>query len=372
MERSRNLDSMTVLPNRRRPRLVIHRRDAAAAAAGLVAFGRAQTGWDRTLIRIAGMSVRAGLGRVMPVSPEWSRVAAGIEDRSRAALGLRDVAMSFRVSTERPNHKPVGCVVDVQTQQVVAFAKLGVDPSSRELVAEEERILRSLWAGGVPPSLRIPQVLSRDDVDGVLLLLISPISPSGTNAAPVRSLPLSATLDVAGLSPATSGTLATSTYWQVMASRLDRLERADGGPITSGLREAFDHICETAGDRVLTFAFAHGDWNPANMAWVDGQLGVYDWERASHDRPSGIDAIRFLISTAEGRSVAEHVRSVLNNRSHSVETTGVRGSDLLLLVVLDAMEMAYRYREARLHHQLRMVDPGHWRVLIDLLTELSK
>lgn len=164
-------------------------------------------------------------------------VERSIESYLSEVLGTQ-VQVTLRVRpARRPNRKPILEAWD--ESRLVAFAKIGDNPYTRELVDAEALALTRL--AGLPLRTVVPpRVLHHGNWQGQSVLVLSPL--------PVRAWP--------------------------------------GRPADSLLSAAVKEIAETGPGAW------HGDLSPWNIAPSgDGRLLVWDWERYELGVPPGFDAL---------------------------------------------------------------------------------
>ena len=260
---------------------------------------------ERAGRRLARAALHSELATVRLGSPVWihtgeDSLCANIEDLLDHAVNL-----SARFGPPRPNQKPVLRVTN-SLGELVAFAKIGWDPLTRELVRHERSVLTELSskASSMIEWASIAGFSTWRDLD---LLITRPIEirQSRTHRSPVA-----ATDAIARLGDRTTGRLESLPFWRRVSTFL--------GPGHA------EQIAKRAAETEVCCGFSHGDWTPWNMVCGPDKVGVWDWERAAHGVPVGLDALHFeyqrlLHRSAEPESAfAEALRSV---RTKSYETS---------------------------------------------------
>ena len=276
-----------LLPTPGRPRLVVpagHRRAAGRAVHRQLTGRRPRTRAARLLLRAA---VASGLADRLPPGPLLVSGPSGADcvDRVLAGvLGRQGLLVSLPLSPPRANRKPVLQVCD-RAGRALAFVKVGHDPLTRRLVAAEGDSLEQLASAGLR-GVRVPAVLARLAWNELDLLVLEPLPLSRRRlGGPVaRTALLAAVREIAalGASPATGW--ADSPYRPALAGQL-----ADCGAAAASLLGHLQALDATAPQ--LALGAWHGDLNPGNVALVEEQSLVWDWERFEHGVPLGFDLL---------------------------------------------------------------------------------
>lgn len=272
-------DGYVVLPSPRRPHLLVptgvggatmlrerhSRRRTVAAARRVAAVGLAgrTRGW------------RAPWPRLVLTDPAW--------DELQSLLGADPAIPQARpgvmLGPPRANRKPVFRVFDAEGS-TVAFAKMGLNELTDELVGQEASALRQV-ARLELRGIEVPPVLDDRRWRGRRLLLIGALTGAGGPRQTTR-LPEEATRE-----------LSERGADEVPLAALDLMSSA-AGPVTGVLGAARDTLLTTHADTRVPVGASHGDWSPWNMAWAGDRLQVWDWERFEVGVPRGFDAIHFL------------------------------------------------------------------------------
>lgn len=172
----------------------------------------------------------------------------------------------------RANRKPVVLVVDGHGE-LVAVAKLGLNPVTRPLVRREALALREVREG-LDGIVHVPRLLGSVSGPEVDALLMAPLPPAAAGCRPSRQQ-LVDLVRVVGRVDQSAG--------------LDLREVAVH-PRLAPLRSAINEIARrTRGAQVGSF---HGDLHPGNLAMAqDGRPILWDWERWGHGAPVGFDLL---------------------------------------------------------------------------------
>lgn len=328
-----------LLPNARRPRLLVpagSRRAAASAVRGYGAAGGSLAARALAAGLRAGLAQRAFRDRVHVGGGTPSLLAHLSE-----ALGTELLA-SLYLSAPRANRKPVLQLLDVAGRRV-GYAKVGVDPLTTRLVRAETAALRRLAAADLP-GLVVPRVTYAGSWHGHEVLVQSALPvPSGRGRA-VRPEPLTvATRLVADLDRDGAGPLTTTAFWRRLCARVAGLP---DGPAAAGLTAVLAALGDHVGRAHVETGSWHGDWTPWNMRAVPGGLAVWDWERFAAGVPRGFDALhhglqRDLMAGALPPTAA--VRRCLDGAAERLSPLGVEAAEATTLCYLT--ELATRYAE---------------------------
>jgi hypothetical protein len=335
----------TVVPNAAAPRLLLpsrRRRVAAAAIRQAIApSGRSA----RLRQAMLGWLFRIGIGR-------WSLGDVVFRDRLRigSAGSLRavlagafgvDVELCVRLGPPRANRKPVVAVLD-RRGIAVAFAKLGVDPLTRDLVADETAALVALARRDVAPA-RVPAVrYAGVRSDGVAILAVDalPVADASPGAEPERCSPVAAAMRAVAGRPF-AARLSGSDYLAGLAARVDALGDRPG---TAPLRAAIDQAARC--HLLIDFGAWHGDWNGGNLALRGPEVLLWDWERYSTGVPVGFDALHYALHeevTVRGTDPVPAVAWLAGHATAPLSAVGVPPAHASALVALYLVEIATRY-----------------------------
>lgn len=249
---------LMVLPGLRRPRLIVPAGRKAAAAA-VRRYGEPNSARTRMASRALAVTLGTGLGRLVlrdRVRIDVPAGAATIESYLAEVVG-EPVAISLHLGAPRANRKPVLQVLTA-AGETIAFAKVGVNQLTTELVRAEHDALGQLAAAQLR-TIRAPRVLSCDSWHGLEVLVLSAL-PVWQQRDPLRPGQLSAAMaEVARIGGLSTGPLAASEYWRRLR---DRLDGAGNGADHDALRAAVAQLTVAAGTQTLAFGAWHGDWTP--------------------------------------------------------------------------------------------------------------
>ncbi|MER7004581.1 hypothetical protein ABT297_16245 [Dactylosporangium sp. NPDC000555] len=286
-----------VVPNARRPRLLVPADDRRVAAAAVRRYAEPQSRLARLKRDTVVAALRTGLSGLL--LRDRLRVRAA-EDTIDAYLGRTlgtELRLSVHIGPARANRKPVLQLLD-SAGRTLAFAKLGTSALTRALVRAEANALAAVGEAGLT-SVRVPEVLhaGRWGEHEVLVQSALPVwRPRSALTAPRLA---GAMLEVARCCGTSHGALDGSGYWTRLGARLAAIaDHAEG----AALRTAAERIARAAGRVELSFGSWHGDWAPWNMASLADAVLVWDWERFTPGVPIGFDALHHALQVGIGHS----------------------------------------------------------------------
>lgn len=284
---------MIAVPNIRHPRLLVPANSTKVAAAALARYARPPSRLARLKRDAAVWALRAGLSRFL-LRDRITMVADDPDADSLAVYlsGLLDTPLhvSVHIGPARANRKPVVQLL-TDAGQTIAFAKLGVNPLTQRLVADEtealQRLAKSELATVTVPAIRYAGQWREHQV------LVQQALPVWTDRVAVQPGRLAAAMrEIAGLDGISNRRLDDAEYVLRLRDRLDALDdTADARELRASATQLLD---ASIGDR-LTFGAWHGDWTPWNMAMLAGTCLVWDWERFCLDVPLGFDALHYRL-----------------------------------------------------------------------------
>jgi len=338
-----------VVPDVRRPRLLVPARSRRIAAAAVRRYAEPQ-GRVAKLKRDAvvaalrtGVSAMVLRDRIRVYGPAGGTVDAYL----RAALDA-DLAVSIHIGPARANRKPVLQLIAADGG-TVAFVKLGTGPLTRRLVRAETAALKAL-AHAALADVTIPTVLHSGHWQGHQVLVQSALPVWEPRAALGPQRLARAMREVAFCCGTSKGWLATSPYWAELRERLTAVaDRPDGAALHAAARD----LAARAGDTDLRFGAWHGDWSPWNMAPLAGTVLLWDWERFTLGVPLGFDALhhelqRLIQSQPDAAAAVEATvgRAAALLAPFDVPAATAELTALLYLVDLAARYLADRQAEA--------------------------
>jgi hypothetical protein len=281
------------LPSTSRPRLLAPTGGPPAAAA-LGQFNDSMTQPARVRKWAVGQALRIGTGKLRrhdqvavvgePIRPDADLLGSVLPDM----LGERVVSAVVLGPGRRPNAKPVLQLLRADGR-VLAYAKIGWNDLTRDLIANEHKALAS-WEGEPPTTFAVPRPLGSTMWNRHSILLVSPAPQRVFRSGPRNDPPPTRTVrEVAAHGGIEEVELANAPYVARLRAYADRVSDDEG--IRSTARSAIASTIDRDGNRKIAVGTAHGDWGPWNMSRVDGTLHVWDWERATDGVPIGTDVL---------------------------------------------------------------------------------
>jgi hypothetical protein len=288
-----------VIPNVRKPRLLVPAGDRRIAAAAVRRYAEPQSRLARLKRDAVVAALRTGVSGLLlrdrlRVSPAGDTIDAYL--RSALGDGLR---LSVHIGPARANRKPVLQLLDA-AGGTLAFAKLGTSALTRTLVRAEAGALATVGSAGLT-ALRVPGVLHAGQWGGHEVLVQSALpvwQPRAALPAPRLAGAMRQVAQCCGLS---HGELHGSGYLTRLRARLVAIA---GHPEGAALHAAAERIVRAAGGVDLVFGSWHGDWSPWNMASRPAGLLVWDWERFTPGVPIGYDALHHALQVGINRQAS--------------------------------------------------------------------
>jgi hypothetical protein len=367
-----------VLPSARRPRLIVPsgRRPSAAAVRrygepGSVAAWAA----SRTLaLALAAGGASVGLGGRLRISagpgtgyPGSGDPATGtIEAYLRSVLGY-EVLISTHLGAARANRKPVLQLL-TRRGETAGFAKVSVNPLTRDLIRAERAALDTLTAASLS-ALTVPRVLHHGQWQGREVLVMNAL-PVWRRRQALRPGRLTAAMtELAAVGGRSRGPLAGCDYVDRLRSRL---ADAPAGPDRAALGDAVDALIAVGPE--LSFGAWHGDWTGWNMASTADGLLVWDWERFAPGVPVGFDPLHYRLQSdvvRRRRPPAEAAGACVRDAAACLAPFGVPAGEARLVAVLYLAELSARYlADRQAEAGARLGRPGTW--LIPAIEEAVK
>jgi hypothetical protein len=244
--------------------------------------------------------------------------------------------VAIGVGPPRANRKPVLQVLG-RDGTTLAWGKVGWDPLTRRLVADEADVLAQL-DGALAPGIVIPTVLFRAPWQGSEVVLTVPLPLRRRARRPLRPDP--------ELLRAVAGPSAPLEPWHDTSSR--RLAAVGHDELTPVL----DRVAERLTAAGVPGARWHGDLTPWNVGPVPGGRAVWDWERSAAPVPLGLDAVHASYAVAtlrEGVPVGEALRAAAEDAAGVLTQVGVAPSVVPAVAAAYAIELLIRQEGDRAH-----------------------
>jgi hypothetical protein len=349
-----------LLPNGRRPRLLVPAgRRASAAAVRRYGEPGSVKAWaaSRMLsLALAGGAASAGLGGRLRV-----RAVPGtdtIEEYLSVVLG-HDVLISTHLGAARANAKPVLQLLTARGE-TAGFAKISVNPLTRDLIRAERLALDTLAAGELR-TLTVPRVLHYGQWQGREVLVMSALPVWRRRRALSPGQLPGAMAELAAVGGRSRGPLAGSSFLTRLHARL---AAAPASTARTALGAVLETLIAAVAGAELGFGAWHGDWTGWNMASTADGLLVWDWERFTLDVPVGFDAMHYGLQSAvvRGRQPAQPAAAeCVRTASRTLAPFGVPAAEAQLVAILYLAELSARYLADRQDEAgARLGRPGTW------------
>lgn len=340
---------LVALPHAGNPRLLLPADHSRAAASAVRRYGEGASVGQTWAVQAAALAVSTGVLGRQPLA----RLALTIGDAQAADVPLlthlseivgEPVTVAVRTRPHRPNGKPVLLLL-APDGRMLGYTKIGGNLLTRGLVRNEARALTEFSENERERlSFDVPGVLHHGSWHDLELLVVTAVKSGRLSRRdPARR----AMREIADRSGLNSMPLAESPFWIRTQERLAALPADDAlvAAVTAATRAVTDRL----GEERLLFGGCHGDWTPFNMSAADGRLSVWDWERSSSSAPVGLDLAHHLVMVANHRRRLDgHTVRRLGKRAEPViADLGQASRQGPLLILLELLEMAVRFEEAR-------------------------
>ncbi|MBO0772736.1 MAG: hypothetical protein J2P35_14870 [Actinobacteria bacterium] len=350
-----------LLPGVRRPRLLVPAERRAGAAA-LRRYGEPRSWTAAAGSRALSLALASGAAglllrnrKLVVRAPE---AADTVETYLGTVLGTR-VLVSMHLGPARANRKPVLQLV-TPLGATVGFAKIGINPFTRELVRAERDALNRLNERGLT-TLAVPKVLHYGTWRGLDLLVLDAL-PVWLRRRPLPADRLATAMrEVAWSCGVRRGPLAGSSYWERLGARL---ASAEASADRDALLTILSRLEAAGGGACLGYGHWHGDWTSWNMASTRRGLLVWDWERFTGDVPLGFDALHYWLQHAAApgnREPAIAAADCVGAAPRLLAPFAVPAGPARLTALLYLAELGTRYlldKQARAG--ARLGAPGRW------------
>ncbi|WP_341720351.1 hypothetical protein QQG74_11940 [Micromonospora sp. FIMYZ51] len=319
-----------VVPSVDRARFLLPLGAPRVTAAALLAYNALRPVTVRPIRAALGVAARAGVVELAPFPVLTVAVAVGLDpaevllaDRLAVLLGGGVRYAACGVRPPDPNHKPTLQLFDAAGRPR-GYAKIGWNPATRILVAQEAAALRALTAvAGVAGHPRVPRLLAETTLGRRAVTVVEPLP------ATVRRVPAGAAADPTAVlavarrhrPPGEPRPLAGSSF----LARLTAEARRAAATVAGGARavRAVAALARRHGDGTVEFGHWHGDWVPWNLGRHGGNLIAWDWEHSGPDVPVGFDLVHDAFHRAlVGRG--EPVASAVDRMTAGLARHGTR------------------------------------------------
>lgn len=358
-------------PNGTDPYVLLPGDAPAAARAALKGLGNPWRARDRVAEWLGGTAMRTRVPqRILPslVVSAPGPVAAHrtLLGHLASLVGRDDAVCAVILGRPRPNRKPVIKVLS-PSGEVLAFAKVGWNDLTRDLVRAERANVERV-AAARPLTFRLPTILEAGSWAGLELLVTAPVPPPRGGDGPPLRMPGDATREIAMLDGLIRAPFGDSAYRADLVARLERGGSDEDSMVLATAIDRIDHAWEKG---EVSFGSWHGDWIPWNQVRIDGDLFVWDWERAGTGVPTGLDVAHFRFDVEakiRGRSPEDAARSSAEWSEHVARDMGATPGSGSPLAMANLVEMCLRFREGR-EAGLEARDTAYVRAIRSLMGE---
>lgn len=335
--------SYVIVPGRRRPRVLVPAADRKVAAAALSRYARPAARGARLKRDAAVWALRLGAGRLLLPHRVEVDGTGGIDEHLASVLG-HEVHLSIHIGPARANRKPVLQVLDGNAE-TVAFAKLGVNPLTRELVDAEIAATRRLSEHCALELLRVPRLLHAGEWNGCNLMVASAL-PAWTEPADLGPERRAAAMrELADACGSARSPLGESNYAARLRSRLKALaERAE--PDADTLQTAGETLLDRYAAAEFSFGAWHGDWSPWNTRETAEVIYLWDLERFEAGVPYGFDAAHYRLQddiVTKGMDPTTAVLGLVADAPAVLAPMGVAPAEAEATALLYLVDLAARY-----------------------------
>jgi len=369
------LERYTVFPSESDPRLIITATSNRVRSAALRRVSNQSSSATKLLRRVGAELARTGLDQLaagpdIVLSVDAGQVDEAPGDRSpvtlveylESSLGVHGLHIAVSNGPVRPNRKPVLQVMDADGK-LLAFAKVGWNDSTRDMVQTEARVLNELSSHDFG-NVEIPDVVHYGTWNDLVVLATRPLQITDDNP-PSENLMSLALREVAHHRSRTETSLRASGWLAEITDRSWALNAPD-----KELDQLVARLANLHGETIVDVGFGHGDWAPWNMSRIGDRLGVWDWERASADVPLGLDLVHFHFQQAfhaNGNNVGEAIDAVQPALVDGLSRLDIEAGLARVISVMYLIELALRYAESSLND-----NPELTRTQLSLMTQIRQ
>lgn len=283
--------SWLVLPNRRRPRLLVPASPRAARNA--VRRHSAALTPAASLARAVAAFGAGALARLPVVDRVSLRSSAGGIDEFLSEAFGQEVMVALGIGKVRANRKPVLAVFDSDGRPL-GFAKVGHTEVSSRHVSGEARNLEVVSSHTFRTFVH-PQVVRFDTWNGMPVLVMTALrTPAWQGRNSRWNVPYEAIRELSEAIGSRESPLRELPFWR-RAEELAAALRSDD--VRKRVERCLRKTERRHGDTIVRSGAWHGDLTPWNIARSHGILQIWDWERFEVGVPAGLDAVHFVAQT---------------------------------------------------------------------------
>ena len=299
----RVVEQFVVAPSLRRARMLLPAGSRAARAGALRQYNQLRPPQVRAGRAALAAAAKLGLDGMLASQPLSVCAPVGLDDQGLAdqsithwlthQLALGPLHTAIGVGSTSPNQKPT-LQLFLPDGTPAGFAKIGWNDVTREMVDNEARALELLHDGRLSgPTAPTPLLAAPWRDLSVLATRPMPLSLRRKRPAdcPAPQLRLSDVSPLAG-KPADA---RLSTWWASIADR-SRWVTSQAGSTSEDndvIRKALSYLEVELSRQPLSTGPWHGDWVYWNMALLNGDMWVWDWEHFGADAPLGFDEFHY-------------------------------------------------------------------------------
>ncbi|HIV56384.1 MAG TPA: hypothetical protein H9902_00370 [Candidatus Stackebrandtia faecavium] len=344
--RGRRVQHIAV-PNRATPRVLVPADSRKLAISALLRYARPASFLSRTKRAAAVAAFATGTDAVfLPDRIVTPVDGTDIESHLRSTLGT-NIYIGIAIGPARTNRKPVLQVLN-STADTIAFAKLGANWLTHELVANEIAALREL----APTSLlhvQFPRILHAGAWNGHNLLVQEAL-PGWRRPQRLDYVRLATAMNELATCRGTKiAAVGESPYAAQLHGKLALLhDRTNAGSVT--LTEAARKLLELHSHHLVQFGAWHGDWSPWNMSMQEDTVLLWDFERFASNVPVGFDALHYALQddvVTHGTGADTAVATLLDEAPHILDPFNVPYDIARTIASFYLVDLAIRYLSDR-------------------------
>jgi hypothetical protein len=335
--------ALCILPSPTKPRLLTPVSPRRAASSAVLRYSAQQSWLGRSAGVGLAVAVRLGyVGRASRRRPGHALGPDSIDAYLGQVLG-EPVSTSLSLSPDRANRKPVLQVFD-RAGRTIAFAKVGVNDLSDQLVRSEARALAEL-AGCPLETVAIPQLLSSSIWRDMPVLIMSPL-PAVSLRRVSHALVERAMREISAIDAQPAGAAALGRYVDDLDTRANDAAAVDGRDFVVRWRELFDAVLTEPAVADVAWGGWHGDWTTWNCVALGERLAVWDWERFGHGVPTGFDRLHYELNRRVGRTrtgFATAAPALIAGAGELLRPWRVDPSTARVIAMLYVLDISLRY-----------------------------
>lgn len=318
------VERYVVLPRLSDPRVIVDQSCSAGLADAVQRMVSART--SNSLLRQVGESVSP---LATKKGPSWfvhSNAELGTLRQHLSAVLDDDLMISVSVGPPRVNRKPV--VRCYRGAKLVAVAKLGPDPHTSLMARNEATWLDKLATNPIE-GVKTPALLHAGFYGESDLIVMESLDLVDDVGVSLSEMPMDAMATFYRSHFDHDAVLSDSSWWKLLKKRL--------GVLSTPLSQTVERLESDSDFDDLDVSAWHGDFSPWNVGYTtNGDLAIWDWERATVGVPTGFDLLHLHYQYGTG----------LDGATLDLAEFGVRSGHHRLLKGLYLLELCARSAEA--------------------------